>query len=198
MNEVGEREQEWSIYVLALEDGKYYVGKSKKVNKRFGEHSDKKGSAWTRKHKPIGSEPIEVVPMNDPFDEDKVTIKYMEKYGIDNVRGGSFCQVILPESSYTTINTIINSSTDKCFKCGEKGHFVRNCPSTLKDIRCFKCGSKGHYSYNCPNKIKCFKCGRFDGHYASECPETDSETSSVSDSSEFSSNEESDDYCQIS
>ena len=40
---------------------------------------------------------IELVPDCDNFDEDKYTIKYMAKYGIDNVRGGTFCKITLSD-----------------------------------------------------------------------------------------------------
>ena len=38
----------------------------------------------------------------------------MDKYGIDNVRGGSFTKVILEYSQIKTINTMIKSNNDKC------------------------------------------------------------------------------------
>ena len=42
------------VYVLKLEDGKFYVGKSKDVDARLREH--RKGAkkwAWTAKYKPV-------------------------------------------------------------------------------------------------------------------------------------------------
>ena len=47
---------------------------------------------WTTKYKPI--KVVELIE-GDNYDEDKYTLKYMEQYGIDNVRGGSFCQIII-------------------------------------------------------------------------------------------------------
>jgi hypothetical protein len=43
----------------------------------------------------------------DKFDEDKYVFKYMEKYGIENVRGGCFSQVVLPEDKIKMIETIL-------------------------------------------------------------------------------------------
>jgi hypothetical protein len=48
-------------------------------------------------------------------------------YGIDNVRGGSFCSVFLSLDVKIMIERMIRGSTDKCFKCGESGHFSSNC-----------------------------------------------------------------------
>jgi predicted GIY-YIG superfamily endonuclease len=43
-----------SIYILKLEENKWYVGKTyRKVKERFQEHLDGKGSSWTKKYKPI-------------------------------------------------------------------------------------------------------------------------------------------------
>jgi putative endonuclease len=41
------------IYVLQCEKGKYYVGKTTDVMRRFEEHRSGKGSAWTNKYKPL-------------------------------------------------------------------------------------------------------------------------------------------------
>ena len=51
----------------------------------------------------------------------------MEKYGINNVRGGSFCQIKLNEHNMSTLKQIINNVTDKCYICGNSGHYANDC-----------------------------------------------------------------------
>jgi hypothetical protein len=120
-----------SIYVLKLENNKFYVGKSNNPIKRLEQHINNSGSAWTNQNKPINI--IELIPNCDDFDEDKFTIKYMKQYGIDNVRGGSFCQVELDEENINTINKMINGSTDKCYNC-VSNHVENNC-NKCSDIK---------------------------------------------------------------
>ena len=92
-----------TIYVLKLEGGKYYVGRTnKKVVQRFKEHKEGKGSAWTRKYKPIKI--LDVILNRDKFDEDKITKQYMEKYGIENVRGGTYCKITLSNETIKMIS----------------------------------------------------------------------------------------------
>ena len=40
-----------TVYILKLEDNKYYVGKTKNINKRILDHFTDCGSEWTRKYK---------------------------------------------------------------------------------------------------------------------------------------------------
>ena len=69
----------------------------------------------------------------DKFDEDKYVFKYMADYGIQNVRGGCFSQVVLPGDKIKMIETILTGVDDRCFNCGEPGHFVNDCPLNAKD-----------------------------------------------------------------
>ena len=118
------------IYVLKLNYNKYYVGKTENPNFRIEQHFNNNGSAWTKKYKPI--EVIEFNKCCDIYDEDKYTKKYMDKYGIDNVRGGTYTKIILDSETKNLLKNEIVSATDKCFNCNKKGHFTANCPYKKK------------------------------------------------------------------
>jgi hypothetical protein len=142
------------IYVLQLEQNKYYIGKTTNIEFRLEDHFTSNGAAWTRKYKPIRVESI--IADCDDFDEDKYTLKYMEKYGINNVRGGSFCEIKLSDSNIITLNQIMNSVTDKCYICGDNGHFANECKKDKKnkdDNEKCNCVT----SYYFPHRTK--KCG---------------------------------------
>jgi hypothetical protein len=112
------------IYTLELTNGKYYIGKSNLPNKRILDHFYEKGSKWTKLYKPI-----KVISQikGDSFDEEKYTLLAMDKYGIENVRGGSYCNIKLTQSDRDKALQTICSIMDKCYKCGKNGHFAVNC-----------------------------------------------------------------------
>ena len=57
----------------------------------------------------------------------------MSLYGIDNVRGGSYTQIILPEEQKKLIKREIWSMKNLCNNCGSSEHWVRNC-TTINNI----------------------------------------------------------------
>lgn len=84
----------WWLYILRLEDGKFYVGITSKTPEiRMQEHQNGKQSAyWTAKHRPI-----EIIYREDLGHikkdkaeryENKMTRSIMKKQGVNNVRGG--------------------------------------------------------------------------------------------------------------
>lgn len=120
------------IYILKCEQNKYYIGKTKKDPKiRYQKHINGRGSVWTKKYKPINI--ISIYKNCDAYDEDKYTKIYMEKYGIDNVRGGSYTTNNLSEETKNFLQKEIDSAQDKCRGCGQIGHFYRYCPNKHKN-----------------------------------------------------------------
>ena len=114
------------IYILKLKNSKYYIGRTNNPNLRIQNHESGSGSAWTNKY-PV-KKIIKIISNCHKFDEDKYTKIYMQKYGIENVRGGSYCSVVLSDSMIETLQHEINGATDCCYKCSEPDHFANNCP----------------------------------------------------------------------
>ena len=86
----------YKLYILELTDGKYYVGITRDMDKRYKQHLKGKGSNWTRLHKPVRiKQVIETttkVESEAALMEDKLTIETAIQYGLNNVRGGGYCQ----------------------------------------------------------------------------------------------------------
>ena len=179
------------IYTLKLIQGKYYVGKTTNPSFRLDNHFNSNGSAWTMKYKPI--ELLELIPNCDDYDEDKYTIKYMDKYGINNVRGGSFVTIELDKTTIQHLTQMSNGTNDKCFRCSKKGHFAKYCKEKdAYDVWCCeKCNKEFNNEKQCETHEQqceddeesddgdeddddtesngcCFRCGR-KGHYATSC-----------------------------
>lgn len=95
LNDVGD----WSlngtpyIYCLMLEDGKYYVGKTRYLANRLFRHFGYGGAKWTQKHQPIAiiflqSFDKEISKEELSEIENMYTLFYMKEFGRENVRGG--------------------------------------------------------------------------------------------------------------
>ena len=118
-------------YILQLTHGKYYVGRTNNLEKRVCDHTNGNGAAWTKKYGVIRV--METHNNDSRFFEDMLVKTMMHKYGIDNVRGGSYVQVNLPQIQYQCLQREINGATDKCFNCGGD-HFVSNCDVVNDDL----------------------------------------------------------------
>ena len=86
--------QHWTLYVLKLDQDKWYVGiTSKSVEERFKERIlQKRGAYWTMKYKPLEIELIEDLgsasrEYAEKY-ENKITRSLMKERGLNNVRGG--------------------------------------------------------------------------------------------------------------
>ena len=187
-----------NIYVLRLEGGRFYVGKSDNVMSRYQQHLNGSGSAWTKKYKPVSLE--KTIENVSPFEEDKITKEYMNKYGIDKVRGGSYVEIELSDFHKDALKMEIWGAKDLCTNCGRAGHFVKDCyavkdasgnkieyedsedDSEEEEWICEFCDRGFSTKFGCivhektckeKNKKKtkenaCYRCGR-PGHYAPDC-----------------------------
>jgi len=113
------------IYFIKLKEGKYYIGKTKNIERRYDEHITGNGSGWTKRYKPISL--IETIKSTSYFDEDKYVKEYMAKYGIDNVRGGTYSNIVLDKNSLAVLEKEIRHSKNECMRCGRNTHFINDC-----------------------------------------------------------------------
>ena len=116
-----------------------------------------------KKYPPI--DVIEVISNCDDYDEDKYTLMYMCKYGIDNVRGGSYVTVKLPETTVNHLEQSIRSANNRCFYCGGD-HFAKDCSveeeSSDFSFECCPRCEGDHHPKDCPDRNNdCLRCGRF-------------------------------------
>jgi cellular nucleic acid-binding protein len=84
----------FNIYVLELASNKYYIGKTTgSIESKFLLHQIGEGNDWTKTY--IPKKIIKKIKSTENLDENIITKKYMFKYGINNVRGGSYSNFIL-------------------------------------------------------------------------------------------------------
>jgi hypothetical protein len=183
-------ETQIAIYVLKLENDKYYVGRSMQVKQRIDKNFNGEGSAWTKKHKPVDI--VEIARCKSE-DEDVYLLKYMNIYGINNVRGGAFSQIKLSDNDMSVLKKMIHGNNDHCFICGSSEHWAATCTldsdvSSQEDIKnesnkrlmktkhlkCDRCDRTGHTKEKCyasTTKDGVSICGRCDrtGHTKEKC-----------------------------
>jgi predicted GIY-YIG superfamily endonuclease len=152
-----------NIYILRLAKGKYYVGKTNDVQKRYAEHLRGKGAEWTRIYRPLNIQTI--IYDTSPFDEDRYVKEYMSKFGVDSVRGGSYSQTVLDDAQKSAIEKELRAAEDTCIRCGRAGHFVAACYART-DVD--GCVIDEEESEEEDDDDACHRCGR-GGHWMNEC-----------------------------
>lgn len=138
------------VYELKLKNSKYYVGRTSNINSRISQHKMGRGSTWTKKY-PM--EKLIAFHENcDPYDEDKYTLKLMEKHGVENVRGGSYVMTKFSKADIEDITRKIRMASNKCVRCGSSKHFVFRCNAVQKkeeDFSCEICLTNDHTTMKC-------------------------------------------------
>lgn len=127
-------DRRYDIYILTLSNGKYYIGKKRPGDtKRYEEHSNpqllppSKRTQWTTRnpvlHDANGNMVKHEIPNQSAFDEDRVTREYMYRYGIGNVRGGSYSQAKIWECEYDALKRMLPNRHARGF---DASFFERN------------------------------------------------------------------------
>lgn len=80
------------VYVLELEQQKFYIGSNYSANNNFERHFLGEGPPWTQTYKPVSV--VRIIPGNR-IKEKQITLQYMRKYGWTNVRGYAWSQINL-------------------------------------------------------------------------------------------------------
>jgi predicted GIY-YIG superfamily endonuclease len=123
-----------NIYILELEGGKYYVGKTNNTFKRFNQHTNHGGAKWTKKHPPVDLYDFHR-GMKDA-DENRITIQMMREFGVKNVRGGSWTKVDMTDQEIGKLERKItqgkrrnprSSQKKGCNRCGRTSHIAKSC-----------------------------------------------------------------------
>ena len=123
------------VYILKLENNKYYIGRTNNFEKRKLQHINGNASYWTKKHRFVSVEKIML--FSSIYDEDRYTKEYMYIHGIDNVRGGAYSSIILDEEKKKFIEKELRNANDLCIQCGSDKHFVKYCKEQNNNI-CYK------------------------------------------------------------
>lgn len=155
-----------TVYVLECEEGKYYVGSTTNRKRRFREHTQRKGSKWTRAYKPLRVlKEYRRIPSKFLLGmESKVTAECMLEYGVNNVRGSMFCSprdyhmgdidsLTKFLGHYNDLNyRKVNLRLSQTLPVSPATQRKRNNYAKIMDGKCFTCGKAGHFAASCPEK----------------------------------------------
>ena len=93
------------VYVLELKNSKFYIGSTSDLCKTIDEHVAKTFCEWTRINE---YQDVFETFEGDRSDENKTVIRYMDKHGVDNVRGGMYKNTVLTFEEHLGIRKSIH------------------------------------------------------------------------------------------
>lgn len=124
----------FKVYYIKCENEAWYIGvTSNSLEERFEEHNEShdRGAVWTKINRPISIHLHKEFPTRREaaIEETSLTLAYMTKYGVSNVRGGRYSSPILNRFVYLCLKSEMAHVENLCFKCLKPGHFAKFCNS---------------------------------------------------------------------
>lgn len=119
------------VYVLALQTGAVYVGKSHNVQQRVAQQENPRlACAWVRQNGGVRRVLPVLTQRQENLEnwEQNETIAQMRQHGFERVRGWEFTQCgPLTTAQRETIKTLVCGTYNLCRRCGHGGHFATKC-----------------------------------------------------------------------
>ncbi len=161
-----------TVYVLKCEQNKYYVGKTLQPLQRVVDHFANRDCEWARRYRP--QQVVETKRNVDVMEEDQVVVDYMRRFGIGNVRGGSYDTIQLSDLTLKYLEDEMSAAEERAYQAEFQGHF-----NPLSTIRRNPLYNPGYQETNEEDEEhewdrfneddeRCYRCGRY-GHYANDC-----------------------------
>ena len=142
------------VYVLRLKHAEhFYIGQTSSPTERHAKHAIVDLSNAFIKACGGAAAVLHFTEMRHPYHEMVLTLSYMERFGIENVRGWIWNTQYLSIETQRVVQTHINHGKYLCNVCGEKGHFEKQCKAravaTTFDKYCERCHRHTHTVINC-------------------------------------------------
>jgi len=138
------------LYVIKLNQFKYYIGITKNTVQELDNYvnylrlntSQKTGIDWIDKYRPLHMYDIKQNPKE--HDLKRFTIRYMEVYGINHVRGWKYTRINLTIKENMSIMRDIINNTPFCLECKREVNRLYNCEYCMnkKIWECPLCGKE--------------------------------------------------------
>ena len=123
----------WFVYMLELQGQLsglpvFYVGITKDITVRIGEHMTARGAEWTKRFPfkrlhHAESYPDKTKAQMEDIQND-LTVLAMSKRGIENVRGGIWVNIRLTTDEIVDMSKRVMPMSGVCLMCGRPSHGI--------------------------------------------------------------------------
>lgn len=126
--------EQMNQYVFALEllNKKYYIGRTNDIVKSFESHRKGEVNDWTKNYPAQSIKELFFQNVHDSYDV-ALVLKYIQLFGVENVRGGPFTTEVLEPIQLTMLSLLSKELSFEeprviaVYACEENKYFVDSC-----------------------------------------------------------------------